>query len=297
MMDLCGRSGKSRRSTYGKPGYEHISSPRLWADTYAIAKEIGLVDGKTEIITGDEFEKLSDKKLEEILKDKKRHVIFARSKPEHKLRIVETLKALGEVVAVTGDGVNDAPALKRADIGIAMGIAGTDVSREAVNMVLADDRYSTIFSAIEEGRTIYENLRKFVFYVFSCNIGELLTVFAGILMGLPAPLTALLILAVDLGTDVLPAIALGIDPEEKGIMEKMPRDPKKKIMDWGFTRRFLFLGTVIGITVVSTFIWSLKSQGWEWGEELSNTSSVYIKASTMAFGTCIHPNDKRVQRA
>ena len=178
-----------------------------------------------------------------------------------------------------------------------MGIAGTDVSREAVNMVLADDRYSTIFSAIEEGRTIYENLRKFVFYVFSCNIGELLTVFAGILMGLPAPLTALLILAVDLGTDVLPAIALGIDPEEKGIMEKMPRDPKKKIMDWGFTRRFLFLGTVIGITVVSTFIWSLKSQGWEWGEELSNTSSVYIKASTMAFGTCIHPNDKRVQRA
>ncbi|MBU1992701.1 MAG: cation-transporting P-type ATPase [Patescibacteria group bacterium] len=250
---------------------------------HAIAKEIGLADNKTRIITGDEFEKISKRDLKKLLKDKGRSIIFARSKPEHKLRIVECLKELGEIVAVTGDGVNDAPALKRSDIGIAMGITGTDVSREAANMVLADDSYSTIVTAIEEGRKIYSNLKKFVFYIFSCNVGELLTVFTGIILGLPAPLTAVLILAVDLGTDVLPAIALGIDPVEAGIMDKPPRNQKQKIMEGAFVKRFLFLGLTIGIVVIGTFIWTLTSNGWQWGQSLSSDSLVYVKASTMAF--------------
>lgn len=253
---------------------------------YAIAKEIGLVGENVRIITGEEFEKLRKKELKKIFKNKE-DVIFARSRPEQKLQIVNILKELGEVVAVTGDGVNDAPALKRADIGIAMGIKGTDVSREAANMVLADDSYGTIVTAIEEGRTIYENLKKFVFYTFSCNMGELFTVFAGILLGLPMPLTAVLILAVDLGTDVLPAIALGVDPPEKGIMEKKPRSQKERIMNKGFVIHFLYLGVTKGIIVVSIFIWSLMSQGWKWGETLTFDSGTYIKASTMAFAILV----------
>jgi P-type Ca2+ transporter type 2C len=238
---------------------------------FAIAQEIGLAEKDTQIITGDDLEKMNTVQLKKLLKNKSKSIIFARTKPEHKLKIVDTLKKLGEVVAVTGDGVNDAPALKRSDIGVAMGIAGTDVSREAANMVLANDSFSTIIIAIEEGRKIYTNLKKFVFYIFSCNIGELLTVFTGIILGLPAPLTAVLILAVDLGTDVLPAIALGIDTEEKGIMQAPPRNPKEKIMNMNFIGRFVFLGVIIGATVITTFIWSLK------------TSGSYIKASTMAF--------------
>ena len=155
-------------------------------------------------------------------------IIFARVSPEHKLRIVSTLKELGEVVAVTGDGVNDAPALKRADIGIAMGISGTDVAKEASNMVLSDDSFETIVTAIKEGRTIYENLKKFVFYIFSTNLSELFVVFAAILLNLPMPLTAILILFINLTTDILPAIALGIEQPEHDVMHKKPRNVHQK---------------------------------------------------------------------
>ena len=251
----------------------------------AIAKQIGLISAKNnhEIITGKDLEKYTEAKLKEIFKDKSKDVIFARVSPDDKLKIVQALKSLGHIVAVTGDGVNDAPALKRADIGISMGITGTDVSKEASNMVLADDSFSTIINAIHEGRTIYENMKKFIFYVFSCNIGELATVFAAILMNLPAPLTAVLILCVDIGTDVLPAIALGIDPPEKGIMDKKPRDPKAKIMDRWFVARFLYIGLFIGAIVVGTYIWSLYNQGWTWGEALSKDSLIHMKSSTFAF--------------
>ncbi len=255
----------------------------------AITKQLGIIDKKRkhEIITGEQLNKLSDKKLKSMLANKKLDIIFARVSPEHKLRIVKQLKKLNEVVSVTGDGVNDAPALKKADIGIAMGITGTDVSKEASNMVLADDSFSTIVTAIKEGRTIYDNLKKFVFFIFSCNIGELITVFAAIILSMPAPLTAILILSIDLGTDVLPAVALGIDPSEPGIMEKKPRDPKEKIMNKPFVLRYLYLGTIIGAIVMSVYIWTLYRYGWTWGDTLDEENLTYLKGATMAFATLV----------
>jgi len=251
----------------------------------AIAKQIGLVSQKNnhEIITGKDLENYDQKKLKELFKDSSKDIIFARVSPDDKLKIVSALKALGHIVAVTGDGVNDAPALKRADIGVSMGITGTDVSKEASNMVLADDSFSTIINAIHEGRAIYENMKKFIFYVFSCNIGELVTIFTAIILNIPAPLTAILILAVDIGTDVLPALALGIDAPEKGIMEKKPRDPKAKIMDRAFIARFLYIGLFIGTIVIGSYLWNLLSNGWTWGETLSKDSLIHIKSSTFAF--------------
>jgi len=242
----------------------------------AIAHQVGIVKGKKpRIVTGAELEKLSEPRLSKIIKDNE-EIIFSRVSPEHKLKIVAVLKKHGEIVAMTGDGVNDAPALKRADIGVAMGIAGTDVSKEAANMVLADDSYGTIVTAIEEGRKIYQNLRKFIFYIFSCNIGELVTVFAAILCKLPAPLTAILILCVDLGTDVLPALALGIDGEDPDTMKKPPRDPKERILKREFIGHFVYLGIVIGALVTGYFYFILKS-----GEDM------YLKASTSAFALLV----------
>ncbi len=237
----------------------------------AIAKQVGIVSGKNpRIITGSELQTLSMPRLSKIIK-KNPEIIFSRVSPEHKLKIVSTLKNHGEIVAMTGDGVNDAPALKRADIGVAMGITGTDVSREASNMVLADDSYGTIVTAIEEGRKIYNNLKKFIFYIFSCNIGELVTVFSAIIFKIPAPLTAILILCVDLGTDVLPALALGVDKSDPEIMQNPPRDPKARILQRKFVTHFVYLGLIIGAIVTGWFYITLKS------------GNDYLKASTTAF--------------
>lgn len=251
----------------------------------AIGKQLGIINEKKKyiILTGEKLNELNDKDLSEHLKDKKLDIIFARVSPEHKLRIVRLLKEAGEIVAVTGDGVNDAPALKRSDIGIAMGITGTDVSKEASNMVLADDSYATIVTAIKEGRTIYDNLKKFVFYIFSSNIGEVLTVFAAILLGLHAPLTAILILCINLGTDVLPAVALGVDPSEPGIMDKPPRSPKARIMNKDFIFRYTYIGIFIGIIVMVVYIWTLYRYGWSWGQPLSDESITFLKGSSIAF--------------
>ncbi len=253
----------------------------------AIAQKLNIVKGnKVRIITGKILNRLSTAKLK---KEFKKHdqIIFARVSPEHKLKVVDTLKQMGEVVAVTGDGVNDAPALKRADIGVAMGIVGTDVSKEAANMVLADDKFNTIVNAIQEGRTIYRNLKKFIFYIFSCNIGELFTIFAAIILALPAPLTAVLILAVDLGTDVLPALALGVEPSEKNVMSEPPRNPKAKIMTWPFIWRYVYVGCFIGLIVTVLFFIQLGNYGWEWGESLSRDSLAYMKSSTTAFAVLV----------
>lgn len=254
----------------------------------AIAKEIGLITTKDfEIITGEDLNKISDKKLKALLKDKTREIVFARVSPQHKLKLTSILKDLGEIVAVTGDGVNDAPALKRADIGIAMGIKGTDVSKEAANMVLADDSFGSIVYAIEEGRAIYQNMRKFIFYIFSCNIGELITVFTAILIRLPAPLTAVLILSVNVGTDLLPALALGVEPPEKGIMALPPQNPKKRIMSLGFVARFAYVGIFIGAIVLGVFIWNLYRYGWSFGDTIDTSTIAYIKSTTMAFATLV----------
>src|SRR5690606_31914479 len=187
----------------------------------AIGQQIGLANEQTKVITGAELNEMTDETLDQVLVSENQQkdiastsIIFSRVSPEHKRRIVDRLKLMGEVVAVTGDGVNDAPALKRADLGIAMGITGTEVSKETANMILLDDSFASIVSAVEEGRKIYANLKKFTWFIFSTNIGELVLVFTAILFQIPAPLTAVLILAINVGTDIFPAIALGVDHAE-----------------------------------------------------------------------------------
>ena len=252
----------------------------------AIAQQIGLNNLK--MLTGTELEKFDDTELRNFIKKEGQSaLVFARVKAEHKRWIVDTLKKMGEIVAVTGDGVNDAPALKRADIGIAMGIGGTDVSREAASMVLSDNSFASIVTAVEEGRRIYENIKKFIFYIFSCNIAELLTVLAGVALGLPAPLTAILILCINLGTDVLPAVALGIEPAEQDLMQKNPRRHKSHILDKNFLERTLSLGILMGLTVVGTYLGNLYFGGWRWGTALSADDVLHTKASTIAFALLV----------
>lgn len=255
---------------------------------YAIAKELKIFTRKkVEIIIGEKLQAMKESTLSRLFKQKDYDFVFARVSPEHKLKIVHALKKNGEIVAMTGDGVNDAPALKRADIGVAMGITGTDVSKEAADMVLTDDSFGTIVTAIEEGRIIYTNLKKFVFYVFSCNIGELITIFTAILLNIPAPLTAILILAVNLGTDVLPAITLGVDPPEPGLMQRPPRSQKEHLMKRTFILRFLYVGLWTGAIVVGMYLWTLYHYGWQFGQELSAESLTYLKASTSAFALLV----------
>jgi len=225
----------------------------------AIAEELNILKKENEkIILGSEINDLSD---EELLDS---HV-YARVAPEHKLRIVDVLQKRGEIVAMTGDGINDAPALKKADIGIAMGITGTDVSKEASSMILADDNFATIVSAVEEGRGIFDNMKKFILFLISCNIAEILLIFVGILIDLPLPLIAIQILWINLMTDGLPALALSSDPYEPDIMGRKPRDPKKNIIDKrAFTS--IIIRAVI-ITVISLVLYyialELYAPGWQ----------------------------------
>jgi sodium/potassium-transporting ATPase subunit alpha len=245
----------------------------------AIAKEIGLVKGEPVIIEGNEFLKMSDDELRDILS--KEEVIFSRMTPKYKLRVVNILKEEGERVAVTGDGVNDAPALKRADIGIAMGISGTDVAKEAADMILLDDNFATIVNAIEEGRTVYENIRKFISYIFSSNIPEIAPYLAYVLLRIPLPLTIMQILAVDLGTDMLPALALGAEKPTAGIMKIPPRSPKERLLTIPLlTRAYLFLGPIEAMAGLFGFFYVLNSGGWHWGQMLESNNILYLQATT-----------------
>ncbi|HID15486.1 MAG TPA: HAD family hydrolase [Candidatus Atribacteria bacterium] len=194
----------------------------------AIAKEIGLVSGSDfMVLTGVELDKMSDEELVKVVDEVP---IFARVSPEHKVRIVKALKRLGHIVAMTGDGVNDAPALKLADIGIAMGIKGTDVTKEASDMILADDNFATIVRAVRDGRAIYDNIRKFVRYLLACNFDEIAVITTCVLAGLEPALLPLQILWLNLVTDGGPAIALGFDPPDEDIMDRPPRDPNEGIL-------------------------------------------------------------------
>ena len=187
--------------------------------------------------SGAEIDALDDAALADALE---RTTVFARVSPQHKVRIVEALKSRGHVVGMTGDGVNDAPALKRADIGIAMGISGTDVTRETADMVLTDDNFASIISAVEQGRVIYSNIRKFVSFLLSCNLGEIGTIFIGTLLGWPVPLTAVQLLWMNLLTDGAPALALGLEKGEPGIMDRPPRPAREPIIN-----RSMILGLVL----------------------------------------------------
>ena len=207
------------------------------------------------------------------------------SQPAQKMRIVEALQNNGEVVAMTGDGVNDAPALKRADIGVAMGITGTEVSKEAATLILLDDSFSTIAQAVREGRRIYDNLKKFVLYTLSSNVGELVVIFLSILSGIPLILTAILILTINLGTDILPAIALGVEPADSDLMKRKPRDPQDRVLNRSFIRRLFMIGSVIGITVIAAFMYTLVRDGWVWGTTFSD--EVLMHGQTLAFATLV----------
>ncbi|WP_341877956.1 calcium-transporting P-type ATPase, PMR1-type [Defluviitalea saccharophila] len=194
----------------------------------AIGKAIGIIDKDEEALDGKEIDALSDEALKEKVK---RVNVFARVSPEHKVRLVKAVKSNGEIAAMTGDGVNDAPALKQADIGIAMGITGTDVAKEAADMILTDDNFASIVDAVEEGRTIFSNIRKFVGFLLSCNIGELLLIFIAMLFGSEVPLLPIHLLWINLITDAFPAFSLGVEPKEEGIMEQPPRDPDEPIVN------------------------------------------------------------------
>ncbi|MGQ4914663.1 MAG: calcium-translocating P-type ATPase, SERCA-type [Candidatus Asgardarchaeia archaeon] len=215
-----------------------------------IAEQLTLYSAGDKILTGKELDSISDDELAEIIDDVK---IFARVSPEHKLRIVSAAKMKDHVVAMTGDGVNDAPALKAADIGIAMGISGTDVAKEASDMILADDNFATIVNAIKEGRTIYDNIKKFVTYLLSSNIGEIFVIFSAIMLTLPLPLTPVQILWMNLITDGLPATAIGVDPPGKNVLERPPRDIKEKLLSRNVLMEITIIGILIGIVSLLAF--------------------------------------------
>lgn len=217
----------------------------------AIAADLTIISPEQKAVTGAAIERMSDEELTAALG---RTSVFARVAPEHKMRIVRALQAQGEVVAMTGDGVNDAPALKQADIGIAMGITGTDVSKGAADMVLTDDNFASIVAAVEEGRLIYDNIRKFVLFLLSSNVGEILVMFIGILAGLPIPLLAIQILWVNLITDGLPAIALGFEPPEPDLMKRKPRPKTESIFAGGVGRRIIWRATLIAALTLSAFV-------------------------------------------
>jgi len=216
----------------------------------AIAAELGIYHSGDRIITGEELEKMPQSELEEAVKNT---TIFARVSPRHKRYIVSALQKNKQVVAMTGDGVNDAPALKESDIGIAMGIAGTDVTKEASDMILTDDNFSSIVAAVEEGRKIYQNIKKFIHYLISCNLGEIIAIAGAILIGLPSPLVPIQILWVNLVTDGLPALALGLDPTEEDIMRRPPRDPNKGIFSGKMGFNIFSQGIFIGFLALGAF--------------------------------------------
>lgn len=221
----------------------------------AIARELGILRGKSGILTGEELDRISDA---ELAKQAPHISVYARVSPAHKLRIVRAYKKNGSIVAMTGDGVNDAPAVKEADIGVSMGKTGTDVTKEASSIILLDDNFASIVAAIEEGRVIYQNIRKFIRYLLSCNIGEVLTMFVGILMGLPVVLLPIQILMVNLVTDGLPAIALGLEPPEKDVMDLKPRGAKESVFSNGLAGTMIFRGCLIGLSTLGAFVSVLK---------------------------------------
>jgi len=239
----------------------------------AVARELGIIRGAgSQVITGADLDRMTDEELRKYVMDIS---VFARVAPRDKLRIVRAFKENNQIVAMTGDGVNDAPAVKEADIGIAMGQTGTDVTKEASSMIITDDNFATIVAAVEEGRGIYDNIRKFIRYLLSCNLGEVLTMFLGTLAGLPLPLLPIQILWVNLVTDGLPAMALGVDGTDPDIMRRKPRQPNESVFARGLGRKILIRGTMIGIGTLLVFVLGL----W-FGVGL-------LEARTMAFTTLV----------
>ncbi|WP_421617267.1 calcium-translocating P-type ATPase, SERCA-type [Brevibacillus sp. TJ4] len=252
----------------------------------AIARQIGMTRGYGEVLEGRELDKLTDEQLAEYVD---RINVYARVSPEHKLRIVRALQSRGHVVAMTGDGVNDAPAIKTSDIGIAMGITGTDVTKEAADLVLRDDNFATIVAAVEEGRNIYDNIRKFIRYLLASNVGEILVMFFAMLLGLPLPLVPIQILWVNLVTDGLPAMALGVDPAEKDTMYQRPRNKNENIFSRGLGWKIISRGFLIGAMTLLAFWLTLRENP----DDLVHAQTVAFVTLVMA--QLIHVFDCRSQ--
>jgi len=246
----------------------------------AIAREIGLVRSAAPLVlSGEQLRRLSATQLQLALDGPE--VICARVAPEQKMRVVESLKRKGHIVAVTGDGVNDAPALKSAHIGIAMGMSGTDVAREAADMVLLDDNFASIVNAVEEGRAVFENIRKFLTYILAHNVAELVPYLGFVLVKIPLALTPLQMLAIDMGTDSLTALGLGVERPDPGLMRRPPRPPHERLFNLGVALRgYLALGLFEAVAALSTFFFVLRRGGWSFGEALSFTDPLYLRATT-----------------
>ena len=249
----------------------------------AVAREVGLIPRGTKshaVITGPELNQLSDPELKEALREAR---VFARVAPEHKLRLVDILKEQGEVVAMTGDGVNDAPALKRADIGVAMGITGTEVTKETAAMILADDNFATLVAAVEEGRAIFDNIKKYLVFLLSCNLAEILVLTGAFFLGLPLPLIALQILWVNLTTDGLPALALGVDPKAPDIMSRPPRPPAEGVFSPSVNALLAAIALYLTLILIPLFGYYYYYNPWG----LSDPEMVLTEAQTMVFITLV----------
>ncbi len=242
----------------------------------AIAKELGIAEEESQAITGKELDAYSKEELRELVKTKR---VFSRVSPENKVQIVNAFKENGHIVAMTGDGVNDAPAIKKADIGIAMGITGTDVAKNTAELILMDDNFATIVHAVEEGRIIYSNIKKFVAYLLSCNIAEVLIVLIAILINVPVPLEPIQLLWLNLVTDSFPALALGVEPGDPDIMKEKPRDPREAIMDKKISITVAVQSIAITCATLFVYLWGLKTYS-DSGEGLQ-------MARTIAFSTLI----------
>ena len=243
------------------------------------ADRTGAVRSPDRSETGERLGHLSDTQLQLLLDAPE--IVFARTAPDQKMRIVQVLKRRGDIVAVTGDGVNDAPALKQADIGIAMGVTGTDVAREAADMFLTDDNFASIVVAVEEGRAIFENIRKFLTYVLTSNVPELVPYLAFVLLKVPLGLTVIQMLAVDLGTNLLPALALGAERPESDLMNRPPRRRTERLLRWPVLARvYGCLGAFEAAASMSAFFFVLHGGGWNYGQEISSRTPLYLEATT-----------------
>jgi Ca2+-transporting ATPase len=227
----------------------------------AIARRLGIADKDSEVITGHQLARMSLREFEEKIA---RVRVYARVAPEQKIKIVKALQERGEFVAMTGDGVNDAPALKRADMGVAMGVTGTDVAKEAAHMILLDDNFATIVGAVREGRRIFDNIRKFIKYTMTSNSGEIWTIFLAPFLGLPIPLLPIHILWINLVTDGLPGLALAVEPEEKGTMRRPPRPPQESIFAHGMWQHILWVGLLMGAASLLTQAWAIHIGNAHW---------------------------------
>jgi Ca2+-transporting ATPase len=255
------------------------------ATAAAVGRQLNLVDDRYEILDGCTLEGLAEKELSAILANV---AGFSRITPEHKLMLVRGLQARGEIVAMLGDGVNDAPALRQADVGVAMGIRGTDVAKEAAAIVLQDDRFETVAAAVEEGRVIVDNVRKFVFYLFSCNLAEVLVLFLAALGGLPVPLLPLQILWLNMVTDTFPALALALEPGDSTVMNRPPRDPQEAFLSREPLLRVAFYGLLITASTLGAYALALDGP-----EDRART----IAFMTLAFAQILHLGNARSEGA